>query len=359
MESFETLSRRGQLIRLGRLARAALQQYPLEIVRLASMKHEHNTTFRLWTADGGRYVMRVHRLGQHTVEAIHSELLWLAALQRDTNLDVPQPILTRAGELLTIAAIDGVPEPRVCVLFRWMGGRFLDKQLTAGHLEQIGRFTAQLHEHTAHWPLPADFVRGRVDVLTAEARRSSRVHPRTTSLADLENHPADEDVERSLRLIHELLSPDAADFVARAVRQIRQALKSLGYTQDTFGLIHADLHQENYFFHQNRMRVIDFDDCGFGHYLFDLNVTLIEVHRFPQYEALRAGLLKGYRSGRTLDPAHEAYLDSFFALRCLQLLMWVLESREHPTFRDQWEDWAQDELQYVRHFLGEMNETRI
>jgi Ser/Thr protein kinase RdoA (MazF antagonist) len=99
------------------------------------------------------------------------------------------------------------------------------------------------------------------------------------------------------------------------------------------------------------VRLIDFDDCGFGHFLFDLHVTLIEVQRFPNYEALRAALLRGYRSVRPLDPAHEAYLNSFFALRCLQLLIWVLESREHPTFRDQWRAWAEDELKNIGRFL--------
>jgi Ser/Thr protein kinase RdoA (MazF antagonist) len=318
------------------------------------MKHEHNTTFRVWTADGGRYVLRVHRPGQHKIEAIHSELLWLNALHRDTDLSIPQPIPTKGGELLTVSSVEGVPEPRVCVLFPWLEGRFLDEQLTPQHLERVGRFTAHLHEHASRWPLPPEFARGRVDILTAEARRTSRVYLDPDFKAVLEHHPTDEDAGRSLRLISELCSPEQSTVAERAIQKIRGVLKELGYSPDTFGLIHADLHQENYFFHRGEVRAIDFDDCGFGHYLFDLNVTLIEIQRHPRYGALREAFLTGYRSVRSLPPAHEDYLETFFALRHLQLLMWVLESREHPTFRDQWQEWAQDELQMLQGRLGEI-----
>lgn len=354
MPSFETLSRRGQLYRLGRLAHTALQQYPLPQPRLAPLKHEHNTTFRVLTADGQRYVLRVHRPGQHTTEAIHSELLWLTALHQDTTLDIPQPLPTKDGRLLTLAEVHGVPEPRVCVLFRWLAGRFLDQHLTPTHLERVGMFIAHLQDHAAQWPFPPHFVRGRVDNLTAEARRISRVNAHTASLTNLQQHPTDEDVERTLHLVTHLCSPEDGAIVNRAIRQIRQVQKELGYAPDAFGLIHADLHQENYFFHRGRVRAIDFDDCGFGHYLFDLNITCLEIQHLPQYAELRTALLAGYRRVRPLPAAHEAYLDTFFALRRLQLLVWVLESREHPAFRDKWERWAQNELQQLKQCLGDV-----
>ena len=147
MQSFEELSRRGQLLRLRSLAQTALRQYSLTPYRLSVLQHEHNTTFRVQAAGDESYVLRVHRPGQHTIEAIHSELLWLAALQEETELRVPQPILAKDGALFTIAEAGGVPEPRACVLFRWLPGRFLYHRLAPAHLERVGVFTAQLHEH--------------------------------------------------------------------------------------------------------------------------------------------------------------------------------------------------------------------
>jgi Ser/Thr protein kinase RdoA (MazF antagonist) len=136
-----------------------------------------------------------------------------------------------------------------------------------------------------------------------------------------------------------------------AIHQIQQVLAELGYGAGVFGLIHADLHQDNYLFHRGGVLAIDFDDCGFGHYLYDLSVTLLEIQHLQQYASLRNALLAGYRQARLLPSAHENYLDTFFALRHLQLVMWVLESREHPTFRSEWKRWTQDELQRLRLLL--------
>jgi len=49
--------------------------------------------------------------------------MWLSALRRETELAVPEPMPTLDGELFTLVASDAVPEPRVCVLFRWLPGR--------------------------------------------------------------------------------------------------------------------------------------------------------------------------------------------------------------------------------------------
>jgi Ser/Thr protein kinase RdoA (MazF antagonist) len=348
MQSFERLGHRAQLHRLRRLAYKALREYTLPQPRLALLKHEHNTTFHVRTADGERFVLRIHRPEQHTTEAILSELLWLTALHQETKLCIPQPILTKDGGLLTIAEVDGVPEPRVCVLFRWLTGRFQNLHLIPTHLERVGMFMGHLHEHTAHWPFPPHFVRGRVDNLTSKARLVSRVDLHRASPTDLEKHPTDEDVERCLRLVGELCSAEDSAVVHRAIRQIRQVLTELGYGADVFGIIHADLHQENYLFHRGIVCAIDFDDCGFGHYLYDLSVTLLEIQHLRQYASLRTALLAGYRRARSLPLAHEGYFDTFFALRYLQLLIWVLESREHPAFRNEWKSWEQDELQQLR-----------
>jgi Ser/Thr protein kinase RdoA (MazF antagonist) len=346
MQPFATLSYRGQLQRLHRLAHGALEHYAVSAPRLMPLRHETNTTFRVLAADGQQYVLRIHRPEGHTVEQIRSELRWLTALSQETALGIPEPVLARDGSLLTIAAGPGVPEGRVCVLFRWQKGRFCGENLTPRQLERIGEFTAQLHTYAAQWQPPADFRRGRVDTLTEQGRRMLW-HP-TSSPAF---HPTDDDVNQTLVLVHELCSPEDAAIVARAIKRIRAVFQELGEGTEVFGLIHGDLHQENYFFQRGVPRAIDFDDCGWGHYLFDLNVTLLEVQHLPNYPALRAALLKGYRAIRPLPENHEHYLETFFALRRIQLLLWMLESREHPAFRDEWALQARDELHQLRQFV--------
>lgn len=351
MQSFATLSYRGQLHRLRRLAHAALEHYAVPDPRLVPLRHESNTTFRVLAADNQQYVLRIHRPEGHTPEQIRSELLWLVALRQDTDVAVPEPVLTRDGSLVTVADAPGVPEPRSCVLFRWLDGRFFDDKLLPRHLERIGILMAKLHAHAAQWQPPADFVRSRVDGLTEEARRMAWDASSTAS-PNPSVQPTDADAARALALVTALCSPEDAAVVAMAIECIRAVFQELGEGKDVFGLLHADLHQENYFFDRGTPRAIDFDDCGWGHYLFDLNVTLREVQHLPTYPALRDALLNGYRTMRPLPTAHERYLTSFFALRRIQLLMWVLESREHPAFRDDWASRARYDLQQLKHFVA-------
>ena len=142
----EQLSRSVQIGRMRRLAEVALKEYDLPPVRLTLMVHRYNTTFLVDTTDGERYVLRIHRAGTPTVETVWSELQWLAAITRDTTLEVPVPIATRSGSLLTVAEVGGVVAPHICVLFRWLPGKKIGRGLTPGHLERVGELMAQLAE---------------------------------------------------------------------------------------------------------------------------------------------------------------------------------------------------------------------
>lgn len=108
-------------------------------------------------------------------------------------------------------------------------------------------------------------------------------------------------------------------------------LQGLGDRPADFGLIHADLHQWNYLFHQEQVGVIDFDDCGYGHWLYDLAVTLYCLEDRPGFTALKDAFLTGYRRRRPLSVQQEEHLQTFVALRRLQDLLWVIGERERPT----------------------------
>jgi Ser/Thr protein kinase RdoA (MazF antagonist) len=340
-EPFGSLSRRGQLIRLRRLANAALTRYGLSTSRLATLRHEHNTTFRI-DAQGGTYVLRINRPGVYTAAMVASEMAWLKALRSETRLGVPEPVATRDGALVVVAEDGGVPEPRVCVLLRWQEGRFLDDQLTPVRLRAVAGLQAGLQQHALHWRPPDDFARPRVDTLTDAAKRESVV--RTAALALPGEHPAPDDADRARRLVADLLSPAAGSVFARALDAVWAATHDLAAKPDAFGLIHADLHQENYLFSDEVARAIDFDDCGWGFHLYDLAVTLSELEGRPRYAEMSRALLEAYARGRPLPDRHEAYLAAFIALRRMQLITWILESRQHATFRDDWQPWAGKEL---------------
>ena len=100
--------------------------------------------------------------------------------------------------------------------------------------------------------------------------------------------------------------------------------------------VHGDLHTANYLFERGHVGAIDFEDCGLGHYLYDLAVILDEVlARFPGREpTFRTALLQGYRAVRPLPAEHEALLDTFIAMRLAELIRWY-GSAADPAVRAQ------------------------
>jgi Ser/Thr protein kinase RdoA (MazF antagonist) len=338
---FEALSMAGQLRRLRRLAFDAVAAYDLYAPRLTALLHGDNTTFRVDLANGERFVLRIHRAAGKTPEIVRSELAWLAALQQEADLVVPSPVPTRSGDLLTIARAAGVPEPRICVLLRWVEGRFLEDGLTPTHLYRVGAFMARLQLSAAQFQPPEGFVRGRLDNLYGKPRGISAALARQQI-----DNPDDE--ATAIRLVAEICSPEDGRAVEKLIRKIRTVQQTLGYGPETFGLIHGDMHQENYLFHQGQVRLIDFDDCGFGHYVYDLAVTLFNVRFRDDTPQLREGFLAGYRSVRTLSAEHEQSIQTFCDLRDLQMMIWEIEMRNHPAFRDHWAASVQETLRYIK-----------
>jgi Ser/Thr protein kinase RdoA (MazF antagonist) len=305
-------------------------------VRLTLLAHLENTTFRVDAHDGGRFVLRVHRatgapLHPRRGEAeVRSELLWLDALRREAGLTVPEPVPTRDGAPLVVAEVPGVPAARVCVLLRWVAGRFVDAGLTPAHLARVGRFMARLHAHAAGFTPPAGFERPRVGAISEEVRAYVA-------------GPVAEHVGR-----------EGAALLAAVLDRVGRARRALGEGPAAFGLIHGDLHQENYLFDGDRVGAIDFDDCGWGHHLLDFAVVLSELRGRPDHAALRDGLLRGYQEVRPLPEGYGWHLPAFLAMRELQLTLWFLEQRHHPGF-EEWEEEVRGGLDELRAFAARLD----
>ncbi|MES1021958.1 phosphotransferase [Gloeocapsa sp. BRSZ] len=291
------------------LAIAALYQYGLENAQLNRLRGASNTNYQV-DSDNQSFVLRLHTSALHDRVAISSELAWLSSLHSDTTLVLPRPIVNLNGELVTSICTDGEPET-LCTLLSWVEGEIPPtvEALTDAQLAKVGSVMAQLHRQSQQFELPKSFKRHTFNA----AHFSQRLEALYTVLSNTEVNKSE---LNSLKV-------NAKQIITRFARLERK--------QDSFGMIHADFHSGNYLLCNEEIHVIDFDRCGFGFYLYDLALALMELE-----ERQRQVFLQGYETVKPLPTDYTnlkqmflclAYLDNlgFFAPRPEELVFIVRE----------------------------------
>jgi Ser/Thr protein kinase RdoA (MazF antagonist) len=304
-----------------------LPVYGLGGGRLTLVNHEFNTTFRVDLQAPaaaappyvpGRYLLRIHQRDHHDPrldrqQVIDSELAWLAALRADTMLAVPEPVRTLSGAFVLAAETTGVGT-RFCSLLRWLDGRIQFKHAAPRHLYQVGALMAQLHNHAASWHLPPGFARVRWDW--------QAFFGDTAPYAGL-----------GVQGAWAVLPPAYRPVFERVVEPLRVAMEALGEDPATFGLIHADLHLDNVLFADGEARPIDFDDCGLGHWVYDMAVTLWLYRMKDNWPIYRDAFFSGYATHRRVPHEQIHFLDLFIAARETVIALWVAATAEvNPGF---------------------------
>lgn len=293
--SFSLLSQRAQVGRLRETALRALRAYPFEVRRLSLLNHGFNTTFRVDTQSGQKFALRLNVNSRRSPEQIAAEMAWLAALNRDTDLSVPQPQPLADGRLLQHVWSEDLQRELPVALFSWLPGRDLGEGATPQQWREVGRAAATLHAHALTWSLPGGTA------------LSSLQDP----LMDTPNNFARE---------HELLTTERRAVIAETLNRVQEVLNGV-FTRDTPRPLHADLHGWNLKWARGKLSVFDFDDSGIGVPLQDLAIAAYYLR--PRAE-LEEALLEGYAQHASLPTYRQAEYETLLAGRNLVLLNDVL-----------------------------------
>lgn len=341
MKPFEALTQRGQVTRLRQLAQNALEQYKIEVADLSPLVHLENTTFRIATRTQ-KFVLRINRPDHRTRAQIRSEMIWLTAIQRDTDLVVPRPVRNEEWGFVTRAGADGVPEERNCVLLEWVDGQFYRKRLSPVALRRIGRLTALLHEHAIQFDPPAEFTRHNVQWGTEDE---------PGEMAHL--------MEKGLSDGAALVEPQDLATFTLARYHLRETMASVGRGRQEFGLIHADLHHGNCLFKGGEARAIDFDDCGWGHFVYDLAVTQWYLQARPDFEELCEAHLSGYQEIRPLSSDQLSLIPTYRAARTLLMASYMAGRHDNPELRDRAPQFIANCAMALRDYLAEQGADAV
>lgn len=285
--------------------KAALEQWSLEPTNIEVASQSENIVYKVKTPEG-YFAFRIHRPGYHTLKELHAEHEWTGALT-EAGFLLPTTRPATSGELYIPVMVNG--SIRYAGIIEWLDGSVMKDQQSGKpsaqrHYQQLhalGGLMAKLHNHSSTWQPSDSFTRHYLDIdgFFGEAPFWGRYW---------ESPGINKDQQALLLLTQKTIS---------------EQLKTLGKERNVFGMIHADLHQRNVFISDDSVYLIDFDDAGFGWYLYDIAVALYEYNSQDDYQTLQAAFLDGYTEQRDLTDEHRDLLPMFLHIRSRAIIGWA------------------------------------
>ena len=314
-QNFYQRSPEEQAVSLEHLARKALQHYDID--QNASLKllgHRENAVFSVTSKDK-KFAMRIHRYDYHSDDALRSELQWMESLDK---YGVPTPPIIRGkdGDTIYVVSVDDVPEARQIDVLEWVPGGPPEAENIVQSFYTLGKLNAKMHQHAETWNLPNGFIRHRWD--EEGMLGDNALWGRYSDLTGL--------TKEQLLILH------------KARNIALQRLGAYGKGKDLYGLIHADMMPENIMVNGEEIRVIDFDDGGYGWFMYDFGTSLFFNQAEPFYKEIYQSWLDGYQSLRALSKEDVSAVPTFLMCRGLVALGWLYTRRETAFAQEITED---------------------
>lgn len=297
------------------IADQAMRRWRLTPLSIRRLGLGSNIVFMV-TTRAAKYVLRLQQARDGKAAQLRSELQWLAAIRRNTNLLAPLPVLALADgheQLYLGLRHDMLPPPSLvyAVLFEYISGGIKSaRELIARDVYRIGEYLGRLHSD-AQFDAPADFDRPRLDWEGLFGYDSPYATPRQRS-----------NTSAAQRAILE-----------NVAQHLRAPLTKLACKPGSTGLIHADLLAKNIVFRADAIAALDFEFCGWGFYLYDLAPLLwhLKGERASDYHVLEDALWRGYTSVRPTSDGDRELLEPLIAARQLASIRWLLANLRNPT----------------------------
>ncbi len=294
---------------------------------LSLLNVSENGTFRLEASPPS--TLRVHRSGYHSEQAIRSELAWIEALRTAGAVRTPAFLPALDGsDVVRVQLPDG--RSRHVVRFAWVDGAEPDESRLVGDFEQLGAIAARLHAHVRTWRRPTGFTRFTWDYEHSLGKRGL--------WGDWRDGLGVGAAERAI--------------LTRLDDALQAALARFGQGPERFGLIHADMRLANLLVAGDEVTVIDFDDCGFGWYMYDFAAAVSFIEHEPYIPELADAWVRGYREVARLGDAEVAALPMLVMLRRLLLVAWIGSHSDVDTARALGAGYTRDSCDLADRYLS-------
>lgn len=323
----------GDVERLDSLARSALSHWDLpgdSKIRLLNLSE--NATFGVTPPDAERsVVLRVGRPDYSSVAEVASELAWIEALAAQRVVRTAPVLRTVDGQTVVEMSTAELPRPRPCVAFGFVPGEApAEEGDLRPQFHTLGALAARLHGHARAWQPPAGFQRRRWDFHTTIGERG----PWGRWQDGIG------------------VGQDELELLGGLVQVLEARLAEYGDQPGRFGLVHADLRLANVLFDDADVYVIDFDDCGWSWFMYDLAACLTFIEDRPDVAGLVNSWINGYRSVAALAPEDQAIIPTMIMLRRLLVLAWIGSHAETPLAQEEGVAYTQGTCRLAKRYLA-------
>jgi len=261
----------------------------------------------------GRFILRIGHSERRSPDLIRGEVDWINYLA-DGGASVARAVLSEHGNLVETLD-DGQGGSFLCTAFvHAPGGSPRREQWDERLIQNYGRLIGRMHA-------------------LAQSYRVSNPAWRRYDWDSEVNNTA----ERQM--------PARESIALEKYRQVLAHLRSLPRDPQGYGMIHQDAHPGNFFVDgEGRITLFDFDDCVYGHFIYDIAMVLFyNANGQPDPAGFTHDFmplfLSGYRMENRLDPCWLPELPHFMKLREIDLFAAIHFSYEdgdnpdHPWSR--------------------------
>ncbi|MEK4024957.1 phosphotransferase enzyme family protein [Sporosarcina sp. FSL W7-1283] len=303
------------------------------------LDYSENATYLVKNLEANeKRILRVCRPDYHSKEEIESEVKWLQLIDADTEVVVSKPIPGSNGEYLQSVTLDENNREYHCVLFTFLEGETPDvdnEDKLVRVFKEIGKTTACFHKHSIrNWER---FNQIKRPIWNYESLIGD--NPKWGRWQDGKG-----------------ISPEREELLNRVSTVIEKRLEKFGKGRERFGLIHADLRHANLLIDNEKklVQVIDFDDSGFGWYLYDFAASLTFIEHRSYVPKLIEAWLEGYQSVRKLSEEEVNEIPTFIMMRRMQLIAWI-GSRDNETAAELGAEYSEQTDQMAKDYLEKFN----
>jgi Ser/Thr protein kinase RdoA (MazF antagonist) len=294
-----------------------------EEITVRYLTFSENFTYVLYRGQKPIGIISLHKPGYHTPGELYDELVWMHEVRQETAVHVPQIFNGRNGGFLYAVTLPDDGGRYYFSVTEYLPGKTLESAedgCAEAWAERVGEITAMLHVQSCRratarpqlncfqWDLPR--------TLGAQARWGNfNLYP---------------------------VKQDEQDMLNKAARKIIEQLQIYGKSDANYFLIHADLHTGNLMTEGSEVSLIDFDDCGYSWFLYDLGAFM--SRQSVHLQAVIDSWCSGYERIRPLSAADIQMIPAFVLMRRLVRLGWLATRKDNDVV-------SQDERRYLEKTL--------